>query len=200
MVNRQIVAICVQEAGRLISGLLSLRSPKTKPISSYQPYIEPPAEPQEMIGESMPAGSKATSVEAGCVPCSLGHLGTCVGVLNEAMRFAKKDGIGSMEVIDRINICTDELNALERVDLRPEMIEALPGWEKDLANEALSTSRDVRHKLEGIKTVGDLEQAAANTQRVRQEIGRGWFKGRLARMPKEEKAKLAEKAIEKLGE
>lgn len=130
--------------------------------------------------------------------CAIGHFGTCSGLLNEAMRFAKKDGVGSSEVIDRVNMCLDELNAMERVDLRPELITDLPDWEKELANRALTASRATRHGLEGLTTGNDLEKVAASTQTARTQIGRGWFKERLARMPKEEKEKLAEKAIEKL--
>lgn len=197
MVNRQIVAICIQEAGRLVSGLLSLRTPKLKPTETYQPHIKPTPEPQELIPEAA-VEDKATSIAAGCVPCSIGHLGTCVGVTNEAMRFARKDGIGAREVIDRVNICLDELNALERIDLRPEMIAGLPAWEKEIANEALSVSRATRHSLENLSSVDELEAAAAKLQTARQGIGREWFKERLARMPKEEKEKLAARAIEEM--
>lgn len=132
--------------------------------------------------------------------CSIGHLGTCVGVMNEAMRFAKKEGLESSEVIDRVNICLDELNALERVDLRPEMIAGLPNWEKDLANEALSVSRGTRHSLENLSSVGELESVAAMLQTARQGVGRGWFKQRLARMNPEEKKKLSQEVEEKLKE
>jgi len=114
--------------------------------------------------------------------CSIGHLGTCSGLLNEAMRFAHKDGIQSEEVIDRVNMCMDELNALERVDLRPEMIHGLPGWEKSLADDALGLSRSLRHDLEALSDVPALEAIAAKTQTKRQEIGKAWFKERITRM------------------
>ena len=73
-------------------------------------------------------------------------------------------------------------------------------WEKALANQALVASRSVRHALEGLNSADGLERAAANIQTTRTEIGRRWFKERLARMPKGEKVKLAAKAIEKLEE
>jgi len=130
--------------------------------------------------------------------CAIGHLGTCSGLLAESLRFGRKDGIDSGEVIDRANLCLDELNAMERVDLRPELIVGLPEWEKKLANQALDESRAVRHSLEGLSTVEELEKVAARVQTARQEIGRNWFKEKLTKMPKEEKSELVEKTIEKL--
>ena len=95
-------------------------------------------------------------------------------------------------------MCLDELNTMERVDLRPEMIAALPEWEKELANKALVTSRGIRHTLEGIKTPADLEQAAATTQTIRTEIGRRWFKEKMQRMSPEDKAEIQKRVMEKL--
>jgi len=147
-------------------------------------------------------------VATACIPCAMGHYGTCSGLLNEAMRFAKKEGIDSGEVIDRVNMCMDELNAMERVDLRPELIADLSRWEKELANKALTRSRSLRHGLENLGNVDDLERLAATTQTIRNEIGRDWFKRRLASMGVEDnkamgeraqpiRAKLGEKEVEK---
>lgn len=196
--NTTIVAIIFQEGGKLITELIRTRRHKREaPIQ--EPMLEYPAEPNyEAIAQTTPKENKATSVESGCVPCSIGHLGTCSGLLNEAVRFARKDGIASSEVIDRVNICTDELNALERVDLRPEMITNLPAWEKKLAEQALNESRAIRHKLESLSTFEELEKVAASTQSTRQHIGREWFQQRLSKMPKEEKTELIEKTLEKL--
>lgn len=196
--DRQIIAVLFNEGGKLITELLRNRPFKRPETAKQQPtaVIEQPQELTETTTATEKA--KASSVEAGCVPCAMGHFSTCSGLLNEAMRFAKKDGIESGEVIDRVGMCTDELNALERVDLRPELMTDLPEWEKELANKSLVLSRGMRHNLEGLTTVDSLEKVAANTQIARTEIGRKWFKERLARMPKEEKERLAEKAIEKL--
>jgi len=152
-------------------------------------------QPEEII-----EADKASSIEAGCVPCAIGHFGTCSGLLNEAMRFAKKEGIGSGEVIDRVNMCLDELNAMERIDLRPELVLNLPPWEKELADKALVASRSTRHGLEGMTSVNDLEKVAATTQNARNEVGRSWFKERLARMPEAKKEEIVRKAIEKMEE
>jgi hypothetical protein len=136
---------------------------------------------------------KATSIASGCVPCSIGHLSTCSGLLNEAMRFARKDGVQSEEVINRVNMCLDELCALERVDLRPEMIHDLPDWEKSLAEKALDLSRSLRHDLEEISDTSTLEGISARTQTTRQEIGKAWFKERFSRMTPEQQKVVEEK-------
>jgi len=158
-----------------------------------QPQAETPEEALERIYGSenadseVPGGElpvktekKPDDIATACVPCAMGHYGTCSGLLNEAMRFAKKDGVDSSEVIDRMNMCMDELNAMERVDLRPERIADLSKWEKELANKVLTDSRSIRHSLESLDNIADLERLAASTQTTRNDIGREWFKRRLS--------------------
>jgi hypothetical protein len=139
-------------------------------------------------------GSHGVAEGTACIPCSQDHLSTCSGLLAEALRFARKDGVESAEVISRIGLCRDELNAMERVDLRPELTAQLPDWEKDLANDVLNSSRDLRHDMAEILSVDDLEKVAGSAQSVRREIGEGWLKGRIANMSPEEKAKVKERA------
>jgi hypothetical protein len=162
--------------------------------ASESPEAAPISEPIAVA--ATPVSEKATGTATGCVPCSIGHLGTCSGLLNEAMRFARNDGVESDEVITRVNMCLDELNALERVDLRPEMIHGLPEWEKGLAERALSLSRAIRHDLEQLPTVSGLEGIAGKTQTERQAIGKEWFKGKIVRMPPEQQKLALEKAKE----
>lgn len=140
-------------------------------------------EPPPAAAAAAPSENKATSVKAGCIPCSLGHFGACNGMLSEAMRFARKEGLASGEVIDRANICLDELNALERMDMTPAMLQALPTWEKDLALKALNTSREVRHDLEGLQSVEHLEATAAKMETARKELGRAWFQEKFKQLP-----------------
>jgi hypothetical protein len=142
---------------------------------------------------------KAGDIATGCVPCAMGHFGTCSGILNESKRFAKgTDGMASPEVIDRVNMCLDELNAMERVDLRPEMTVQLNGWEKELAEKALVESRNIRHNLEGIRTYEDLEQVAAKTQTSRKEIGRQWFQNKLSNMSPDDKEEIKRRVLAKI--
>jgi hypothetical protein len=161
-----------------------------------QPAKEPPR-PAAAPTVSPDTRSKATSVKAGCLPCSLGHMGACSGMLQEAVRFAQSDGVDSDTPIDRINTCLDELNTLERKDLTPELIESLPPWERELALKALAASRSLRHSLEGIETLDDLIAASAKTTTVRKEIGREWFRKKFVQMTPREQKHLAEEALER---
>lgn len=185
--DREVVAIFIHEGGRLFSELIRTRS--IVRIKREEPRIE-------SNSSAIPTKEKAKDIATGCVPCSLGHLGTCTGVLNEAMRFARSDGVRSDEVIDRIGMCTDELNSLERIDLRPEMIAELDGREKDLAVKALDVSRSARHSLEAISSVDDLEQAAAAMQSAKTELARGWYK----QLPRPDKEELTRRIIETIEE
>jgi hypothetical protein len=176
--NSKTVAVLLQEGGKFLSQLLMIYPPRRKTEMEPDPSISQEISPEPAVEAAMEE-SKATGIEAGCLPCAIGHYGTCSGLLNEAMRFAKNDGIASDEVIERVNMCLDELNAMERVDLRPELIVTLPTWQKPLAERALKESRGTRHRLEGLTTVDDLEKTVANLQTVRNDIGREWFQQRL---------------------
>ena len=206
--NNQIMAVLITQGTELISDLLRTRALKMKlpqlmPDYSF-PELEPETEtlrmstPIEPINETPETPNKATEIATGCLPCALGHLGTCTGLLNESMRFAYKNGLASPETIDRVNMCLDELNAMERVDLRPEMIAQLPEWEKKLANKALLASRDIRHKIEGLASVETLEELAANTQTVRTEIGRSWFQEKMKKLSPEDKAEIQQRVLARM--
>jgi hypothetical protein len=173
----------VEDLGNEVARIHAPKSPEMLPVS----------EPSTAVP---PVSGKDTGVATGCVPCAIGHLGTCSGLLNEAMRFGRDDGVASDEVIDRVNICLDELNTMERVDLRPEMILGLPDWEKTLAEKALNLSRSLRHDLEQIPTISGLEEIAGRTQTERREIGSAWFKGKLARMTPDQQQLTLRKAKE----
>jgi hypothetical protein len=114
------------------------------------------------------------------------------------MRFARTEGLGSDQVLDDTNSCLSELNALERVDMRPEKIAQLEPWEKELAIEVLSLSRETRHALEGMSTPDDLEKIAANLQPKQREIVKKWFRHKLGTMTPQAKQHLVEEALEKI--
>jgi len=120
----------------------------------------------------------ADNIATACLGCCVGHFSTTVGLLNEIVRF-KKEGITSNEVIDRISKSLEEQNSLERVDLAPEKIQNLIGWEKKLAQEALDQSRSLRHSLENVQTIEELEELAANTDKFYKNLSREWFKRKI---------------------
>ncbi len=143
--------------------------------------------------------NKATAIPTGCVPCALGHYGTCSGLMNEAVRFARgNDGMASDEVLDRVSMCMNELNAMERVDLRPQMITQLPEWERDLAQRALNESRAIRHELEALTDPVSLENLAGRIQNTQQGIYRTWAKRRISNMSPDEKAAMTARVLAKL--
>jgi len=162
------------------------------------PETENAGKESEKEEQGLSRGSHSVSQGTACIPCSQDHLSTCSGLLAEALRFARKDGVESTEVISRIGLCRDELNAMERVDLRPELTSQLPEWERNVANSVLTGSRDLRHDMAEILSAGDLEKVASSAQTLRGEIGQQWLKGRIANMSPEEKAKVREKAGEML--
>lgn len=178
--NLNIIAVIAQEGGRLISEILRTRPSRTVVIEEpLVPSLPPVEEHEETSGE------EKAEVATACIPCAIGHYGTCTGLLNEAMRFAKKDGVADREVITRVQMCLAELNAMERVDLRPEMTINLPPFEKQLADRALVSSRKTRHTLEELATADDLERAAATLQTTSNDIGTAWYQHRIPQKAKE---------------
>ena len=137
----------------------------------------------------------ASEIATACVPCAIGHFSTSSGLLKEAVRF-KGEGMTSNEVLDRIAGALEEQNSLEREDLSPEKIQRLPGWERAIAEEALAQSRQLRHKLENIQTVEELEQVAADTKRYYIKLTRQWYKGRFGKLG----AERAEAIVQRVGE
>lgn len=131
-----------------------------------------------------------SEVADACLPCAVGHFSASSGVLKEALRF-KSGGITSNEIIDRIACALEEQNALEREDLTPEKIQRLPGWEREIAEEALTQSRQLRHKLEVVQTIDELEQVAADTRAYYLKLIRQWHKGRFGYLGSEKASVIA---------
>jgi hypothetical protein len=213
-----IMAILTNIGGRLVNyGFALLTAPKHNPVQERIQHldqliqtipngelVETPARATESpkegllpvtMTETSAEEKAATDIATACVACAIGHFSTSSGVLKEAVRF-KGEGITSNEVLDRIAGALEEQNALEREDLSPEKIEALPGWEKPIAEEALEQSRRLRHKLENIQTIDELEQAAAETKRYYIKLLRQWYKGRFGRLG----AEKAEAIVQRVGE
>ncbi len=150
--------------------------PGTVTTEAAQKEIVTPQKPQEPPKNA----SIKSQVATACVPCALGHFSTSAGLLNEAVRF-KKEGMRSNEILDRIGKVLEEQNALERVNLAPGEIASIRNkWERDIAEEALDQSRGLRHKLESIEGIDELEKVAADTAKYYKKLNRQWYKGRFA--------------------
>jgi len=143
--------------------------------TQYRPSVTPPAD----VELSPVSSSKTQEIATACVPCALGHFSRSAGSLEEAVRF-KDQGLGSVEIIDRIGSVLKEQNALERHDLTPEKLQKSPPWEREIAEKALKESRSLRHKLEGIESIEQLEEVAADTAVFYRKLNREWFKNRFS--------------------
>jgi hypothetical protein len=191
--DRQILAICVQEAGKLISGLLSIRTPKIKQ-KDYPPIATESAPPGEY--ENISNSENKIQKGTACLPCTNSHLHTCRGLLAEAVRMSH-DGLNP-EAMDRVDKCLSEIAAAERIDLSPENIISLPPDEKIIADYASKIIREIRHGLEGLSSPQELEHLASKTANLQKHVGTEWFKLRLNKMSEGEKKDLARKATEKV--
>ena len=160
--------------------------PKVRPMPEFSISGTVTTEaPQKETNTQEPEIASQSQVATACLPCALGHFSTSAGLLNEAVRF-KKEGMGSNEILDRIGKVLEEQNALERVDLAPCEIENIRNeWEKSIANEALEQSRGLRHKLESIEGIDELEKVAADTAKYYKKLNREWYKGRFKHLGKE---------------
>ena len=161
---------------------------KTKELEDFAATMTASVVPKEGASEGKPMSKPVESpktVATACVPCALGHFSTSAGLLNEAVRF-KGEGITSDEILDRIAKIQEEQNTLERVDLTSENIQALPPWEKELAEEALQQSRGLRHRLETLTTIEDLKATAADTEGYYRNLNRKWWKLRVTKIGKTE--------------
>ena len=164
-------------------------TPTTAPESPKEGLL--PATLPQTLPEENPIESIATA----CVPCAIGHYAGAARLLNEAIRF-RDDGMESNQVLDDIAGAIGELNAMERVDLTPERLQKTPGWERTIADEALRESRKLRHRLEGIGSMEEIERAAADTESYYKKINRQWYKGRFGHLGD----KKAEAIAQRVGE
>jgi len=158
----------------------------TSTIQSESPLPAAVPQPSE---ESPPA-----PIATACVACAVGHFSTSSGLLKETLRF-KGEGMTSHEILDRIAGALEEQNGLERVDLTQEKIQNLPQWERAIAEEALTQSRQLRHRLETIQSIDELEQLAADTRTYYLKLSRQWYRGRFSNLG----TKKAEAIAQRVG-
>jgi hypothetical protein len=131
-----------------------------------------------------------------CLPCTIHHLATCSGLLDEAYRMNKNEL--DEESGERVLKCFKEIGAAERVDLAPDSINKLSKEEQVIAKDAAIQLREIRHGLEDIKTPEDLKKQAAAMSDLMTDVYRKYSKLILTKMTPEEKQKLAMTAIERL--
>ena len=144
-------------------GITEERSPTTTtaPQAAKEAPLEQKATPTTQEPETTVAvEAKGTA----CDICSLDHISTCAGILEEANRFARREGVDNSEVIRRISICRQQLNALERDDANPQKLVELPPIERKIMEGILPKAGKLRHRLNEIVSLETLEQVAAEAQ------------------------------------
>lgn len=109
-----------------------------------------------------------------CVSCSRNHVAAAAGLLAEGKRFLDQ-GLSSPEVLDRINLATQEITTMERGDLHPDNIERLPEDEKEIAVWIAKEARTVRHTLDKIKTKDDYVHAIGELSDLSREITKRYY-------------------------
>lgn len=115
---------------------------------------------------STPVEVERTDVSTSCLACSRSHLTTASGALDEAMRFAREEGVASPEVMKRIDAAEREINIMERIDLSPDAIKNSPPEEQDFIEPFMPKIRSLRQNIGQIRSVDDLESAAAEAIEV----------------------------------
>jgi len=183
----------IEKAGSDIRSLADeLRSsfPGVTPTTTQSESHLPVEMPAPDVSQEKP------SIATACVACAVGHFSTSSGLLKEALRF-KGEGMTSHEVLDRIAGTLEEQNALEREDLTQEKIQNLPDWERPIADEALEQSRRIRHRLETIQSIDELEQLAADTRTYFLKLNRQWYRGRFSKLGTGKAEAIAERVGEK---
>lgn len=146
------------------------------------------------VTEILPEETPTAQIATACVPCAIGHFAGAARLLDEAIRF-RDEGIDSNQVLDDIAGAIGELNAMERVDLTPERLQKTPEWERAIAEESLRESRKLRHRLEGISSMEEIEKAAADTESYYKKLNRQWYKGRFRNLG----VKKAEAIAQRVG-
>jgi hypothetical protein len=101
-------------------------------------------------------------IATGCTACARAHLIAIVADLEEALRFAREDGITHREVDRRITAAQKEIVVLERYDLSPSSIQNALEEEQVVIRQYLPTIRRLRQQLmNDIESVEALEWMAA---------------------------------------
>lgn len=152
-----------------------------------------PTKTQESPAKSASV-TQAIAAGTACTICGSNHFSTVAGGLSEAMRFARDGGMRHPEVIARILGSQNELNAFERWDGELEMVVKLPQDEKLIMDEQLIASRNLRHQLDAVRSVADLEAAALEAATKRKDFGERLYLLRLSKLTPEENEDIKKRA------
>ena len=188
----------------------------TKALEEFAATITAPVVQNEAPPEEKPTSTiqkpETVAVEdkgTACEICSLDHISTCAGILEEANRFARREGVDNPEVIRRISICRQQLNALERDDANPQKLVELPRIEREIMERILPKAGKLRHRLNEIVSLETLEQVTAETQDLSDQfqgeifhlrLKRKLTKNEVGRLSSEDKDRVLKRAGELIEE
>ena len=146
------------------AGALATEVKVEAPIKTESPVIN--IAPKTIISKPQ----KEEDVSTSCMSCSRSHLSTVSGALNEALRFARDEGMGSTQVQKRLMKAEDEINVMERFDLSAEAIQNSPEKEQELARAYLPRIRKLRQEIGQTASVEALEKTSAEASVLGQEF------------------------------
>jgi len=64
--------------------------------------------------------------------------------------------------------------------MTPQKLQHTPAWERAIADEALREGRKLRHRLEGISSMEEIEKVAADAATYYVKLTRQWYKARFS--------------------
>lgn len=173
------------------STIQRLGGPITLPST---PVMLEPQLPQDDIIEgdyhSLPMDQPEDNVDVACISCSRAHLATIAGALDEALRFARADGMAGREVQRRIQMAENEITVMERIDLAPSAIQNSNPIDKQLALKYLPQIRRLRQSISNLKQLDELERTAASAETVANNIRTEHAQLNLATMEKTHPGKV----------
>lgn len=124
---------------------------------------------EEELNVTTPRTERKRDVSTVCLICGHHHIVTTSAALGEALRFARKEGVGSLEVQRRLEIAAEECDIAERIDFSPAQLEKSLPAEREFLKGFIPKLRDFRHQNDTITTVDDLEKAATVAQKLATE-------------------------------
>jgi 8-oxo-dGTP diphosphatase len=120
-------------------------------------------------------GEIATS----CMSCTDSHWSTISGILNEAVRLSRQGyALDSEEIMSRISLAKEELNAWERFDASPDRLQNSDDFVKGVVRKMVVKGAQLRHSMQesgvgfGKGTLDALESAAAFAKQSFREFER----------------------------
>jgi len=126
-----------------------------------------------------PQSSQRSNAGTQCRLCNEGHLTAASADLDEGLRMARQRGIQDPEVQDRLYGALQQIVEMERYDYNPEKVLELAPWEREMIHRYMPQVAELRHDLQLIQSIPDLEKTAAKAR----VIARSFFSEARSHIP-----------------